>query len=163
MLRDAVCNRAVRLRVSVRGNHPANGAGVMLAGGHERADDERRAGDCSQAAKPLGNSAKPADPRLRLAKWMAYARSRNAAKHPEIANVEPVAASNRPTRPEARPHPEKGWWKRWTKNLDALEAKLSPGAGKQRKAFRKKQSAKAVLERDARRNQKRGDEPEGDL
>ena len=123
----------------------------MLSGARGRGDEDER-GDCGPAAKPLGNSAKPADPRLRLAKWLAYARSRNAAKQPEIAATKPA------TEPSAV-----GWWKRWTKNLDALEARLSPGAGKQRKAFRKKQSAKAVLERDARRSQKRGDEPNGDL
>ena len=118
-------------------------------------DDAR---DCTAPAESKGVSDSGASARLRLAKWLAYARSRAAKAMPGIASVEPVAASNRPTRPEARPHPEKGWWKRWTKNLDALEAKLSPGAGKQRKAFRKKQSAKAVLERDARRNQKRGED-----
>ena len=86
-----------------------------------------------------------------LERWLAYAKARGCADSAQRASTRPVA--ERKTE-----HPVKGWWKRWTRNLDALEAKLSPGAGKQRKAFRKKQSAKAVLERDARRSQKRGED-----
>ena len=107
-------------------------------------DDAR---DCEQPSESKAVYDSGASARLRLAKWLAYARSRNPAKPAEILATKPA------TEPSAV-----GWWKRWTRNLDALEARLSPGAGKQRKAFRKKQSAKAVLERDARRNQKRGED-----
>lgn len=111
-----------------------------------------------------------------LARWLRYANARRKAQPPAGAHecVSPARRRNPACAPATNPPvasggnrrepPEKGWWKRWTRNLDALEARLSPGAGKQRKAFRKKQSAKAVLERDARRNTKRGDDgQEGDL
>ena len=118
-------------------------------------DDAR---DHGAVTESLENPAKPDAARLRLAKWLAYARSRNHVKPAGIVATSPQDQRNGPAHPNGADFPVKGWWKRWTKNLDALEARLSPGAGKQRKAFRKKQSAKAVLERDARRNQKRGED-----
>ena len=86
-----------------------------------------------------------------LERWVAYAKARAAEKRATSVATKPATPPDAP-----------GWWQRWTRNLDALEARLNPQAARTRAAFRRKQSAKAVLERDARRNQKRGEDPEVD-
>lgn len=84
-----------------------------------------------------------------LDRWIAYANSRGQAR---------VGAHDKPVSRAA--FSDRGWWKRWTRNLDALETRLNPRAAVTRARFRRKQSAKAILERDARRSQKRGEGPD---
>jgi hypothetical protein len=86
-----------------------------------------------------------------LKRWLKYARARAAAK-----GQAPAGAHEHVQKPEL---PVRGWWQRWTRNLDALEARLNPEAAATRARFRRKQSAKAIMERDARRRAKgTGDE-----